>query len=345
MALVVIVIDIIVIGYSVSLFLTSPSQVNAPTSLRLSQWSGYIVASNIHDFSPVVTSVSGSWTVPRVQSSKNDTFSGVWVGIGGYGEETLIQIGTEQEYVDGRSVYYAWYELLPDYLVRISNFRVRPGDIITASISLINERMSTWSMTLRDITWGGRFEKVVVYNSSMLSAEWIMERPKVNDTISTLANFGNITFTNCKATLNGVTENLGNFSYAHLVMHNEEEIPLVSVSPLIGNGSSFTVSYLESPNPTPTASSDSMIQALTSQHRDTFLQCPSSKQEHSDSTYHEYQFAIFVEEYLTQLKPTNVGQQENRASNRFLSKMFRTTDACLVPPKETLQALVQTDVR
>jgi hypothetical protein len=345
MALVVIVIDIIVIGYSVSLFLTSPSQVNAPTSLRLSQWSGYIVASNIHDFSPVVTSVSGSWTVPRVQSSKNDTFSGVWVGIGGYGEETLIQIGTEQEYVDGRSVYYAWYELLPDYLVRISNFRVRPGDIITASISLINERMSTWSMTLRDITWGGRFEKVVVYNSSMLSAEWIMERPKVNDTISTLANFGNITFTNCKATLNGVTENLGNFSYAHLVMHNEEEIPLVSVSPLIGNGSSFTVSYLESPNPTPTASSDSMIQALTPQHRDTFLQCPSSKQEHSDSTYHEYQFAIFVEEYLTQLKPTNVGQQENRASNRFLSKMFRTTDACLVPPKETLQALVQTDVR
>jgi hypothetical protein len=345
MALVVIVIDIIVIGYSVSLFLTSPSQVNAPTSLRLSQWSGYIVASNIHAFSPVVTSVSGSWTVPRVQSSNNDTFSGVWVGIGGYGEETLIQIGTEQEYVDGRSVYYAWYELLPDYLVRISNFRVRPGDIITASISLINERMSTWSMTLRDITWGGRFEKVVVYNSSMLSAEWIMERPKVNDTISTLANFGNITFTNCKATLNGVTENLGNFSYAHLVMHNEEEIPLVSVSPLIGNGSSFTVSYLESPNPTPTASSDSMIQALTPQHRDTFLQCPSSKQEHSDSTYHEYQFAIFVEEYLTQLKPTNVGQQENRASNRFLSKMFRTTDACLVPPKETLQALVQTDVR
>ena len=279
-----IVIDIIVIGYSVSLFLTSSSQVNAPTSLRLSQWSGYIVALDIHDFSPVVTSVSGSWTVPQVQSSKNDTFSGVWVGIGGYGEETLIQVGTEQEYINGRSVYYAWYELLPDYLVRISNFHVRPGDIITASISLINESTSTWSITLRDVTWGGRFEKVVVYNSSMLSAEWIMERPKVNDTISTLANFGNVTFTNCKTTLNGVSENLGNFSYAHLVMHDEEETPLVSVSPLIGDGSSFTVSYLEHPIPTPTASNGSTIQALTTQHRDAFLQCTSSKQEYSDST-------------------------------------------------------------
>jgi hypothetical protein len=109
----------------------------------------------------------------------------------------------------------------------------------------------------------------------MLSAEWIMERPKVNDTISTLANFGNVTFTNCKTTSNGVTENLGNFSYAHLVMHNEEETPLVSVSPLIGDGSSFTVSYLEFPSPTPTASNDSTIQALTPQHRDTFLICTS----------------------------------------------------------------------
>jgi len=284
MALVVIVIDVIVIGYSVSLFLTSACQVKAPTSLRLSQWSGYIVASNIHDFSPVVTSVSGSWTVPRVQPSKNDTFSGVWVGIGGYGEETLIQVGTEQEYVDGRSVYYAWYELLPDYLVRISIFHVRPGDIITASISLINERTSTWSITLRDVTLGGRFEKVVVYNSSMLSAEWIIERPKVNDAISTLANFENVTFTNCKATLDGITENLGNFSYAHLVMHNEVETPLVSVSPLIGDGSSFIISYLEPPSPTPTASNDSTIQALTPQHRDTFLQYTSSKHVHSDST-------------------------------------------------------------
>ena len=285
MALVVIVIDIIVIGYSVSLLLKSPGQVNEPTSLRLSQWSGYIVASDIQNFSPVVTSVSGSWTVPQVQPTENDTFSGAWVGIGGYGEETLIQVGTEQEYIDGRSVYYAWYELLPDYLVRISNFHVRPGDIITAYISLINENTNTWLIKLHDITNGGRFEKVVVYNSSMLSAEWIMERPKVNDKISTLANFGNVTFTNCKATLNGVIETLGNFSYAHLVMQDEKGTSLVSVSPLIGDGSSFTVSYLETSSPTPTASANvSTIQVLITHHHDAFSPYTSSKQERSAST-------------------------------------------------------------
>ncbi len=250
MAVVLIIIDIIVIGYSISLFLTSPSQVNEPTSIRLSQWSGYMVASDIQNKSPVVTSVSGSWAVPEVKSSENNTFSGVWIGIGGYGEETLIQMGTEQEYISSGSAYYAWYELYPDYLVRIPSLHVQSGDTITASISLINENASTWSIELHDVTRGEAFKKVVVYNSSMLSAEWIVERPKVNDTISTLANFGIVRFTECKATLDGVTGTIGNFSYAQIVMHEDGDTSLVSVSPLNGGGSGFTVSYLESPSAT-----------------------------------------------------------------------------------------------
>jgi len=234
--------------YSINLFLASPSQPDEPASLRVSQWSGYIVASDMQNRSPAISSVSASWTVPEVKPSENNTFAGVWVGIGGYGEETLIQTGTEQEYIDGRSVYYAWYELLPDYLTRIPNFRIRPSDTITASISLVNENTNTWSIEMRDITQGGHFEKVVVYNSSRLTAEWIVERPNVNGTTSTLANFGNVTFTECKATVDGVSGAIGNFSYAQLVMHDDEDNPLVSVSSLDDEESGFTVSYLESPS-------------------------------------------------------------------------------------------------
>jgi hypothetical protein len=234
--------------YSINLFLANPSQPDGPASLRVSQWSGYIAASDMQKRTPAISSVSASWTVPEVKPSENNTFAGVWVGIGGYGEETLIQTGTEQEYIDGHSAYYAWYELLPDYLVRIPNFRIRPGDTITASINLVNENTSTWSIKMRDITQGGNFEKVVVYNSSRLTAEWIVERPNVNDTTSTLANFGNVNFTECKATVDGITGTIGNFSHAQLVMHDDEDNPLVSVSPLDGEGSGFTVSYLESPS-------------------------------------------------------------------------------------------------
>jgi hypothetical protein len=255
--------------YSINLFLASSSQPEEPVSVRVSQWSGYIAASDVQNRSPVVSSVSASWTVPKVKPSENDTFSGVWVGVGGYGEDTLIQTGTEQEYYNGEAVYYAWYELLPGYLVRIQSLHVRAGDRITASISLVNENASTWSIKIRDVTQDEEFQRVVVYNSSMLSAEWIVERPKVNGVVSTLADFGNVTFTECKATVDGVTGTIGNFSYAQFVMH-DEDTALVSVSPLNEDG--FTVSYVELPSPT-TSANDLAIQNFIHQSSDVFLAC------------------------------------------------------------------------
>jgi hypothetical protein len=253
--------------YSITLFLASSSQSGEPASLRLSQWSGYMVASDVQKRSPVVSSVSASWVVPEVNPSENFTFSGMWVGIGGYGEETLIQTGTEQEYVNGRSVYYAWYELLPDYLIQIPRIHVQPGDTITTSISLVNETKNTWSITIMDVTRREQFKRTVVYNSSRLSAEWIVERPKVNDTVGTLADFGTAAFTDCAATVDGVIGVIGNFSYAQLVMH-DEDTPLVSVSPLNGDESGFSVSYLE--HPSPTASANELTQNVASRSRGAF---------------------------------------------------------------------------
>lgn len=248
--------------YSLNLFFASSRQPEEPSSLRVSQWSGYIVASDIQNRSPVVSRISASWTVPEVKPSENDTFSGVWVGIGGYGEDTLIQTGTEQEYFRGRSVYYAWYELLPDYLVRINSLHVRAGDTIVASISLISENESEWLIEISDVTRGEHFEKVVIYNSSMLSAEWIVERPKVNGVVSTLADFGNVTFIDCKATVDGVSGTINIFSYAQFVMHDEAN-SLVSVSPLSDEGSSFTVGYIEPLSPTVSAQNLSITNATT----------------------------------------------------------------------------------
>jgi hypothetical protein len=247
-AVITFIVGAVAVFYSLNLFLASSIVPQEPEPVRVSQWSGYIAASDVQNRSPVVSTVSASWTVPEIKPSENDTFSGVWVGIGGYGEETLIQTGTEQEYINGKRSYYAWYELLPDYLVRIHNLHVRAGDSITASISLVNENASEWLIEICDVTRGEHFGKVVVYNSSMLSAEWIVERPKVNGEVSTLADFGNVTLTDCRATVNGVSGTVGNFSYAQFVMH-DEDISLVSVSPLNDDDSSFTVSYLEPPSP------------------------------------------------------------------------------------------------
>jgi hypothetical protein len=238
----------VAIAYSMVLLFSSVNQsenVNAPSVLRVKQWSGYMVNSGGGNSSALVTGVSGSWTVPVVSPTENNTFSSVWVGIGGYGEKTLIQAGTEQEFVDGQAYYSAWYEVLPEYLNQINSMRVLPGDTVTASISLVNDTMGTWLIEVNDVTRGGHFEKTVTYSSSRLSAEWIVERPNVNNVTSTLANFGNVTLTNCKATIAGETGVIGNFTYSQLVMVDQQDSPFVAVSPLDGFGSGFTVSYLE----------------------------------------------------------------------------------------------------
>jgi hypothetical protein len=243
-----VIIGAVAIAYSMKLLFTSVNQsenVNAPPVLRVKQWSGYMVNLGGQNTSALVSSVGASWTVPTVKLSENNTFSAVWAGIGGYGEKTLIQAGTEQEYVDGQAYYFAWYELLPDNLMRITNMRVQPSDTVTVAISLVNEDTNTWQIGINDVTRGGHFEKTVTYNSSRLSAEWIVERPNVDNATTTLANFGNVTFTDCKATIAGETAAVGNFSCSKLIMVDPQDSPLVEVSPLDSLGSGFTVSYLE----------------------------------------------------------------------------------------------------
>lgn len=212
--------------------------------LTSSDWSGYSVSSDLNNPQPQVTSVNASWTVPTVNVSIGDSFSAVWIGVGGQFDDTLIQTGTEQDSTNGEGVYSAWYELLPYNEVAIDSLSVSPGDEITASISLLEPATNTWSIEIHDAKNGQSFQKSLVYVSSMLSAEWIVERPTENNRIRTLADFGKITFTGCTATINGNVGTISSFPTTQITMYNRQNVKLASVSPLTTKGSSFTVNYL-----------------------------------------------------------------------------------------------------
>lgn len=109
----------------------TPSLPPALTHLHSFQWAGYVVASDFRNQTPVVSGISGSWKVPEVAVSVNDTYSGAWIGIGGYPDKTLIQTGTEHQFVNGRSRYFAWYELVPNFAITIRSVVILPGDTIT----------------------------------------------------------------------------------------------------------------------------------------------------------------------------------------------------------------------
>lgn len=219
---------------------------SANRRLTSSDWSGYVVATDVNNPQPLVTRIEASWTVPRVGVSIRASFSATWIGIGGQFDGTLIQTGTEQDSINGVGTYSAWYELLPNDEVTIASLSVSAGDRITASISLSDPTANTWLIEIHDFTGATgeqSFQNSFVYVSSMLSAEWIVERPRVNNVLRNLADFSELTFTGCAATVGGKVVTVSSLPSIQVTMYNQNT-ELASVSPLASNGSSFTVNYV-----------------------------------------------------------------------------------------------------
>jgi hypothetical protein len=206
-------------------------------------WGGYGVASNLLVPQPQVSSVAGSWTIPTVVSYPPNAFSAAWIGIGGQGDPTLIQTGSQHDSVGGQAHYSVWYEMLPADSVTITTVQVSPGDVISASITLVNSDANEWSIRITDVTTGQGFSQNFAYNSSRLTAEWIVERPIVAKQLSTLANFGSITFTEISAQVGGSVGTLTEFPNYKTLMEDRQNNVLVRVSDFSKDGSSFTVNY------------------------------------------------------------------------------------------------------
>ena len=211
-------------------------------SITTLSWAGYAVLKNSNpNFE--VTAINASWVVPEVNASAGDGSSSAWIGIGGQVDGTLIQAGTEQDAANGQATYYAWYELLPAFAVRLNSVGVSPGDIMVVSINLINSDGNLWRIQVTDETTGQAFSRNVVYNSTRSSGDWILERPTVKNRISTLADFGSVAFTSCYANVNSANGPIAQFSFSKIQMSNSQEVPLTSTSDLTDGKSSFTVSY------------------------------------------------------------------------------------------------------
>ena len=176
--------------------------------IQTGYWSGFAVTA-----AAPYTSAAGTWQVPSVSyggaTSQGTEYSVNWVGIGGYSDSTLIQLGTVQEVsTTNATSYHVWYELYPAGAQIISP-AVKPGDIITAALECTAacdpSQVQTWQLTMSDETAGWSWTQSVQYQSSMASAEWILEAPWSSSELP-LADYGQATFDPVFA--NGVNPNL-----------------------------------------------------------------------------------------------------------------------------------------
>ena len=159
-----------------------------------SNWSGYAVTTGPY------TKVTSSWKVPTVTARGTSAYSSTWVGIDGFNNDQLIQVGTEQDVVRGVARYSAWWEILPAVASRIDTLVIHPGDRMSAQIARTG--IGTWTISLANLTTGASFSTTRPFAGRGSSAEWIQEAPLVGDSVATLARYS--------PTIFGVSVNGGN---------------------------------------------------------------------------------------------------------------------------------------
>jgi len=163
--------------------------------------------------------IEGDWVVPNVGApTQNKTYySASWIGIDGDASNDVCQAGVECEVSQsGSSIsrnIYAWWEWYPNPEVKLTNFPVSPGDLITMILCSAQGAGSTSATVyMTDVTSGlsTSFSFNAPGTTKLVgnSAEWIVEAPTVGGSQSAIADYGEVFFTNCEAiTAKGVTIN------------------------------------------------------------------------------------------------------------------------------------------
>ena len=188
-----------------------------PLLFTAKNWAGYVAESDFS--SPVndsVTVVSGSWIVPQVTPSVwpaanvrgQESDCAVWVGIDGFSNSTVEQIGTESYVYNGAVYYDVWYEMYPNTMIAAMN--VSPGDSVTASVQYSPPgHPNQFQLSLTDNTT--QRQPFTTYQTPPAgsialrsSAEWITEAPSSGG-ILPLPTFGSTTFTAAQATIGSTT--------------------------------------------------------------------------------------------------------------------------------------------
>jgi hypothetical protein len=191
-------------------------------------WSGYAVTGD-----GPYTKITGRWTVPTMNCSHGRGDASPWVGIDGWSNNTVEQIGIDLDCYNGTGSYHPWVEMYPgpsDYF----HETVHAGDTLTASVSVSGR---TWTLTETDSTagWTRTFYRTPKQAAQEASAEAILEDVG-NGGAPPVPDFNKVTF--ASVTVDGTP--LASAGTAHQTTLERGSTPLSQESPLSGGGFSIT---------------------------------------------------------------------------------------------------------
>ena len=168
-----------------------------------SNWSGYAITTAQR----LISCVESEWVQPKVKCHGGGRTSvSIWVGLGGFSQSALEQIGTAVDCVSGFPLDYSWHESLPRQRHEIeAPLSVQPGDRIWAQVRWMSG--STYQLSLANLTHTDGFT-VRDTNKGLRRTEavWIAEAPSACSpkcSILSMPDWHKVTFDHIGVTVAG----------------------------------------------------------------------------------------------------------------------------------------------
>jgi len=202
----------------------------------------YNWAGNV-DHNASYTDAEATWVVPRA-SGGSGAYSSMWVGVG-LGQSAkfpLVQAGSES---DGTGGTYAWLEIYPQEAeIPLPDMNVHPGDTLAVHVTF-GLRGGSAAFHIVNKTRGidRHYYQNIANTFPDGHAEFIAERPTVNGSLPSLANFGRATFTGAQVAAAGHWNGVGAASHTYNWMVGYSGRTLASPGAISSNHLNFPVTW------------------------------------------------------------------------------------------------------
>lgn len=170
-------------------------------------WAGY-AAVGVEGSPVYFKKVESSWTVPKLKCPGITKLTKVsyWVGLGGFNNPDLEQIGTYSQCTVGIPVHFGIWEMITQgkapgakFIINL-RYPILSNDHMKASVEYLSNGI--YQLTLENITRGWRWSESKAGSTketARQTADCIVEWPPGSVLPAPLSNFGKFTFEGCRA--------------------------------------------------------------------------------------------------------------------------------------------------
>src|SRR4029077_15372765 len=110
-------------------------------------WSGYAATAS----HATIGCVEASWIQPKIRCGSTRQAVSIWIGIGGFDQDGLEQIGTEADCEGGGVVVTRWHESLPSQHFEVPiHLTIRPGDRVRARVLVVTA--TVYQLSIANLT-------------------------------------------------------------------------------------------------------------------------------------------------------------------------------------------------